>query len=149
MRKPACTAAVLLALASTACTGPAPSSGSAPTTGPAEVLARAGLALPEGATDARLEAVPSQAHTEQYRLTFQLPPVAAKAFCTTGGLGGSMPTPHLTATEQEHLGPSARAGHGSRSCASQWPQDVSWDRMALFGADDPTTVHVWLARTTR
>lgn len=127
-----------------------PSTPSSPTVGSAaQALTQAGLTLPQGADKVTFTESADTAYVEHYRVGFTLPAAAAKAFCSTGGLGGDLPAAGLTAAEQKELGPAAKAVAGSRVCGSLAPDAMEWNRTVLVGPGDPATVWVSVGRMGR
>lgn len=125
--------------------------GSAPAATPDEALQRAGLQLPAGAGDVTFDDVTSADSPllEHYRVEFTVPRDQAVEFCASGDLGGDLPALDLTASEQERLGVQAPSGERARLCASQLPQDISWDRIVLIDGDDPARVIASLGKMGR
>lgn len=115
---------------------------------PAEALGRAGLALPSEATDASLEVADAEDADEAYAVTFQLPRSQVEEFCSSGGLGGSLPAVTLNPTHEPVLGTLPVSGE-SRSCDAVDPDNPSWWRYVLVDPGDPATVHISLMHVPR
>ena len=113
---------------------------------PAEAMDRAGLTLPEEATDATITSkdLPDRRHA--WAVTFTAPRAQAEAVCDPmGGVGRQS---YVPSTHSALLG-DLEVGDDSRGCEATSHDGGMWFRFVLIDPGDPATVHVSLQDMTR
>lgn len=113
---------------------------------PAAAMQEAGLTLPSGASDARVESRDMPDRKAAYAVTFTAPRAEAEALCDQlGGVGFASRVP---GTHADLIG-DLPVEDGARQCEMNGDVGGLWFRYALIEPGDPATVHVSLQHMSR